>query len=147
MLASLTEVDAEKRTESTLDLGCWRDTASRAIPQLEGTMKELRGDYRSRPEAIKKCGEAAKKRGFSLYAVQNGGWCAAASYTLEQALSPNAAYRKYGKATHCRNGKGAAYANNVYFSLPAETEPEQKRELALRRERPSYALLTDAGTF
>ena len=41
-----------------------------------------------------------------IFAVQNGGWCAAAN-TL-------ARYRRYGKAGNCKNGKGGAWANNVY---------------------------------
>ena len=41
-----------------------------------------------------------------IFAVQNGGWCAAAN-TL-------ARYRTYGKAGNCKNGKGGAWANNVY---------------------------------
>ena len=41
-----------------------------------------------------------------IFAVQNGGWCAAAN-TLGR-------YRTYGKAGNCKNGKGGAWANNVY---------------------------------
>ena len=41
-----------------------------------------------------------------IFAVQNGGWCAAATNLN--------GYRKYGKANNCRNGKGGAWANDVY---------------------------------
>ena len=41
-----------------------------------------------------------------IFAVQAGGWCAGGK-TLNN-------YRKYGKATNCRNGKGGGLANDVY---------------------------------
>ena len=41
-----------------------------------------------------------------LFAVQNGGWCAAA-------VNLNG-YKKYGKSGKCRNGKGGPWANDVY---------------------------------
>ena len=41
-----------------------------------------------------------------LFAIQHGGWCAAA---------PNMkGYRKYGNSNKCRNGKGGPWANDVY---------------------------------
>ena len=41
-----------------------------------------------------------------IFAVQNGGWCAAATNLN--------GYRKYGKAGNCKNGKGGPWANDVY---------------------------------
>ena len=41
-----------------------------------------------------------------LFAVQNGGWCAAAGNLN--------GYKKYGKSGKCRNGKGGPWANDVY---------------------------------
>ena len=41
-----------------------------------------------------------------IFAVQNGGWCAAANNMN--------GYRRYGKATNCKNGKGGPWANDVY---------------------------------
>ena len=41
-----------------------------------------------------------------IFAVQNGGWCAAAGNLN--------GYRKYGKAGNCKNGKGGPWANDVY---------------------------------
>ena len=41
-----------------------------------------------------------------IFAVQNGGWCAAATNLN--------GYRKYGKASNCKNGKGGPWANDVY---------------------------------
>ena len=41
-----------------------------------------------------------------LFAVQNGGSCAAAGNLN--------GYKKYGKSGKCRNGKGGPWANDVY---------------------------------
>jgi len=103
--------------EKTLDLGCWADKADRAIPSLDWALGG--GNYASRGDAINKCRMAAEKFGDTVYALQAGGWCAAASYTLADALSDDAAFKKYGKSTKCSgNGKGGGWANQVYFSLP-----------------------------
>ena len=92
-------------------VGCYRDTADRAIPTLEDTDPVLDGGalfYRSRQNAIVKCAVAARKRGFPAFAVQNGGWCAASANALET-------FNKYGKSSDCTNdGKGGHYENNVY---------------------------------
>ena len=50
---------------------------------------------------------AAKKRGFSTFAIQHGGWCASTKYAFRT-------YGKYGKSNRCRNGKGGPWANDVY---------------------------------
>merc|ERR1719187_1360345 len=105
--------------KDTLDLGCWADDRnSRAIPIIEGSAG-LTGNYQTRPDAINRCKEAAAKLGYSLYALQHGGGCQAAAYTLHEALSAEAAFKKYGKSIHCNeNGKGGDWTNQVYFSLP-----------------------------
>ena len=41
-----------------------------------------------------------------IFAVQHGGWCAAATNLN--------GYRKYGKASNSKNGKGGPWANDVY---------------------------------
>ena len=87
-------------------LGCWKDTGNRAVPTLEGKVSTLKGNYRTRHFAIYLCYEAAKAKGYHIFAVQNGGWCAG--------MRGSTRYQKYGKATNCRNGKGGAWANNVY---------------------------------
>ena len=44
-----------------------------------------------------------------MFAVQNGGWCAASA-------SAPQTYDKYGKSTACKfDGEGGPWANNVYF--------------------------------
>ena len=91
-----------------IPLGCYRDTGRRAISTLEGRSRLLKGAYRRRRYAIEKCGAAAKRRGYSVFAIQHGGWCASARYAFRT-------YRKYGKSRKCRNGKGGPWANSVYI--------------------------------
>ena len=90
------------------DLGCWRDTIDRAIPPLEGEDVELYGDYQTRTDAVKKCGEAALRKGYTVFAVQHGGWCAS-SHDAEFT------YSKYGSSGDCYgDGTGGPWANRVY---------------------------------
>ena len=63
---------------SFVSIGCWKDRGARAIPTLEGKDGRLKGNYQQRKNAIKLCYEAAKARGFQIFAIQHGGWCAAA---------------------------------------------------------------------
>lgn len=49
------------------------------------------------------------RKGYSMFAIQNGGWCAASS-TAQQTFD------KYGKSTNCMiDGEGGPWANNVYI--------------------------------
>ena len=93
------------------DVGCYRDTADRAIPTLEDTDSVLDGGalkYEERQNAIVKCAVAARKRGFPAFALQDDGWCAASAKALET-------FNKYGKSSDCQNdGRGGPFANNVY---------------------------------
>ena len=90
-------------------MGCYKDKGDRAIPTIEGTDPVLDGSYRSRQNAIAKCAVAARKRGFQVFAVQHGGWCAS-SATAEKT------FNKYGKSSDCKNdGEGGPWANNVYI--------------------------------
>ena len=46
--------------------------------------------------------------GYRMFAVQNGGWCAASA-------SAPQTYDKYGKSTACKgDGEGGPWANQVY---------------------------------
>ena len=65
-------------SEAFVSIGCWKDRGARAIPTLEGKDGRLKGNYQQRKDAIKLCYEAAKARGFQIFAIQHGGWCAAA---------------------------------------------------------------------
>ena len=90
-------------------IGCYKDTGDRAIHTLEGKDPILDGGYKARANAIEKCYEAAKKRGYKVFAVQDGGWCAS-SATAENT------YDKYGPYHTCASdGEGGAWGNQVYF--------------------------------
>ena len=66
------------------------------------------GSYLSRMNSIAKCAVAAMRAGYSMFAVQNGGWCAST------AIAPET-YDKYGKSTACKDdGEGGPWANQVY---------------------------------
>ena len=88
-------------------IGCYRDTARRAIPQMDGRSRLLRGNYKTRRNAIDLCALVAASQGYNMFAVQDGGWCA---------TGPRAhlTFRRYGKSNRCRNGKGGPWANDVY---------------------------------
>ena len=94
-------------------IGCYRDKeGDRAIWTLEGTDPILDGPFQTRKHPIAKCAVAAMKKGYIMFAVQNGGWCAA-SATAPQTFD------KYGTSTACGgDGKGGPWANQVYFFKP-----------------------------
>ena len=87
-------------------LGCWHDTGDRAVPQIDGSDSRIQGNYQQRADAINACYNVAKERGMKIFAVQDGGWCAA-----DNNLN---AYTKYGADGNCHNGKGGPWANDVY---------------------------------
>lgn len=88
-------------------LGCFKDTGRRAIPGVDGRYPIVRGYYRRRKDAIRKCALVALRFGYRVFAVQHQGWCA---------TGPRAhvTYRKYGRTNRCKNGKGGPWANDVY---------------------------------
>lgn len=88
-------------------IGCFKDTSRRAIPQLDGKSPLLRGNYQRRRKAIEKCAYVTVKRGYKLFGVQHGGWCASGPHAQRT-------FAKYGRSNRCRNGKGGAWANDVY---------------------------------
>ena len=89
-------------------IGCYRDTGNRAILPLEGKDSILDGRYWTRKNPIAKCAAAARRAGYSMFAVQNGGWCAASA-------TAGKTFNKYGKSTACgSDGEGGPWANQVY---------------------------------
>ena len=51
---------------------------------------------------------AAMRKGYRMFAVQNGGWCAASA-------TAHKTFDKYGKSTACKSDrKGGPWANQVY---------------------------------
>ena len=89
-------------------VGCYSDTANRAISPLEGHDDFLDGHYSSRHDAINKCARAAKKRGYKMFAVQDGGWCASSA-------NAQTTYDMYGESNACKSdGEGGLWANQIY---------------------------------
>ena len=86
-------------------LGCWKDTWKNTVPTLEGKDARLTGSSSSRDYAIHLCYKAAKAKGYHVFVVQNG-WGGG--------MRGSERYRKFGKSTNCRNGKGGSSANDVY---------------------------------
>ena len=74
---------------------------------MEGTDPRLRGNYKTRKNAVEKCFEVASERGFQYFAIQDGGQCFGDK-------TAGSTYMKYGRGDGCRNGKGAAWRNDVY---------------------------------
>ncbi|XP_039274067.2 uncharacterized protein LOC120348022 [Styela clava] len=89
------------------NLGCWADDPSdEAIWPPVDHFLEL--DLLSRKKPIKECAEFAYSRGYSVFALQNGGIC----YTSSNAEKT---YTKHGSSAACgTNGKGGVNANQVY---------------------------------
>ena len=68
-------------------MGCYKDQANRAIRRLEEKDGILDGSYESRKNPIAKCAVAAMRAGYSMFAVQNGGWCAASATASRRTIS------------------------------------------------------------
>ncbi|XP_063695080.1 uncharacterized protein LOC134826584 isoform X2 [Bolinopsis microptera] len=89
-------------------LGCWRDTAVRAIATIEGSVSSLTGSYISRANAFDKCLKATLALGNKVFALQHGGWCATAANAGDT-------YKKYGPSSSCADdGQGGPWGNQVY---------------------------------
>ena len=92
-----------------ISVGCYKDTSNRAIQIIEGTDSILDGSYSFRSNPIAKCAVAAMRAAYILFAVQDGGQCAA-SATAPQTFD------KYGTSTACKaDGEGGPLANHVYL--------------------------------
>ena len=88
-------------------IGCFKDTSRRAIPQLEGKSRFLRGNYKKRKFPIRKCVLEAVRRGYKAIGVQDGGQC------FSGPRAPRT-FAKYGRSNRCRGGKGGSWANDIY---------------------------------
>ncbi|KAL5253796.1 hypothetical protein ACHWQZ_G013538 [Mnemiopsis leidyi] len=98
-------------TEAGLvSLGCYKDTATRAIPTMEhdGQHPMLDGEPYYRENPIEKCRKAAIASGFSIFAIQAGGYCMSSEVA-------GTTYKTYGSSDACEgNGLGGRLANRVY---------------------------------
>ena len=92
-----------------VSVGCYKDTSNNSIQIIEGTDSILNGSYSSRSEPVAKCAVATMRAGYSMFAVQNGGQCAASATALQS-------FNKYGKSTACKSdGEGGSSANQIYL--------------------------------
>ena len=90
-------------------MGCYKDTSNRAIQIIEEKDSILDGSYSSRSNPIAKCAIAAMRAGYSMFAVQDGGQCAAGATALQS-------FHNYGISTACKaDGEGGPSANQVYL--------------------------------
>lgn len=82
-------------------IGCFKDKPRRAAGSMVANLRGLKF-------VVRDCARQARKRGYRLFAVQNGGECF---------MGPRAkiTYKKYGPSKRCRGGKGGPWANNVYI--------------------------------
>ena len=104
-------------------MGCYKDTGSRAIPTLEGKDSIFDAPHWLRANPIGKCALAATRAGYRIFAVQNGGWCAAGA-TAPQTLD------KYGKSTACNNdGEGGPLVNQVYLTKGTASKMQKRLRL------------------
>ncbi|XP_019635250.1 PREDICTED: uncharacterized protein LOC109478233 [Branchiostoma belcheri] len=101
-------------------LDCWRDISHpRAVPTLEGTDPRLDGFYPSRINPIEKCYMVARSRGFTVFTVQNGGWCAGST-------DGHNTYDQYGPSSACaEDGEGGPGANHVYQITDPLADPTE----------------------
>ena len=63
----------------------------------------------TRQDSIKKCFLGAEKRGLHIFALQDGGRCAASASAVKT-------FDKYGQTANCGgDGKGGPEASQVYY--------------------------------
>ena len=74
---------------------------------MDGKSVLLKGNYQRRAFAIRKCALVCAARGYKMFAIQHGGWCATGPWA-------HRTFAKYGRSNRCRNGKGGPWANDVY---------------------------------
>ena len=75
---------------------------------LEGKSAILDGSYTVRENPLAKCNDAAAAKGFTHFAVQDGGACLSSIDAKDK-------YKTHGKSTACNaDGNGGPMANNVY---------------------------------
>ena len=92
-------------------MGCFKDDPDRqAIGSLEGLDRLLDTPVEDRVDPILKCYHAARDRGFTVFALQEGSCMSSRDGELT--------YSIYGSGGEgCVDGKGGPQLNNVYFIL------------------------------
>jgi hypothetical protein len=75
---------------------------------LEGKSDILNEHYTRRENPIEKCHAAAAGKGYTIFAVQDGGQCFSSADAKTK-------YKKHGSSKACSSdGKGGPMANSVY---------------------------------
>ena len=78
------------------------------MDSLEGLHVLLKDNYKTRSDALEKCRQATWDRGYSIFALQNGGAC----YTAPMAEKT---YNAHAPSDACESdGRGGVGANQVY---------------------------------
>ena len=87
-----------------VSLGCYKHGPGSMMTVLEDP-EVLDGNYKLRADAVGKCALAASKRGYNVFAAQDGGLCLVGD-----------SFNKYGISQDCKSdGKGGPEAINVYI--------------------------------
>ncbi|XP_065656893.1 uncharacterized protein LOC136082237 [Hydra vulgaris] len=107
-LGPLCETELHRMVSLPMEnLGCWKDTINRAMATMEGSSIMLNGPYQNRQNAVEKCFKIGNLKGYSSFALQDGGYCSACN---------DDSYKKYGLSNVCNgSGKGGLMANQVYL--------------------------------
>ncbi|XP_064611242.1 uncharacterized protein LOC135475322 isoform X2 [Liolophura sinensis] len=91
-------------------LGCWMDpTLPTLLETLEGQSSYLTGQYSERRDSVKQCAQAAREKGYTIFALRFGGKCFVQLETDDAAL-----YKSLGPSDKCEHGKGSLGAIDVY---------------------------------
>lgn len=114
-------------------VGCFKDSSTRAIEGVDGKYHDdfpsgflLYYDYKTRHQAIQRCAVFAKLKGYKMFGIQDGGFCATSATAHET-------YNKYGESQDCKSdGKGGPWANQVYRF------PERKGKFMLCGNRGGF---------
>ena len=98
----------------TLDwmhIGCYHiDASYHAFPlNLEQTDEHLKGDYKTREDAVKSCALATATLGYQYFAVQDGGQCR----TVAGSNAPDR-IRGAGVSKMCLDNKGNELSYDAY---------------------------------
>ena len=90
------------------------------MQELEGKDDRLDDTYykpnpihyvqKTRDNPIQTCYEVANDKGYNYFGVNNGGWCFG-GYSAEFS------FKRHGKVTSCRDGKGGQWSTDVYFII------------------------------
>ncbi|XP_078667263.1 uncharacterized protein LOC144909086 [Branchiostoma floridae x Branchiostoma belcheri] len=120
-------------------LGCWRDTPDRALPDLDGQGDPfLTVHYTLRTNAVDACQSAAASRGYTVFAIQNGGWCHSSADAMQT-------YNKHGPSTSCQpDGEGGWWANEVYMIVTPSDCPANSTNSSCTTACPATCMNPDA---